>query len=376
MTRIALAATLAAVSAVLLAQPSDRERAEALARRATERLQSLQQEAERLASQERTLLGDLRSLEVTREIKAEEARQAAAKAADAAHALAELDDRVTRLEAENVSQQPELRARLVDLYKLGQGRYLRLLLSTSDLRSVGQAARLVAAVAERDRARVRAHEQTLRDLKTSRASLEANSRALASARAAAERARAEADRAVAARNDRIASIDRERDLNAQLAGELETARDKLQSTLRGLGSGAPAADAGLPFRPFRGDLDWPVAGRVRQRFGAAPPGRPSASGIDIAADDAAPVRAVHQGTVAFAGPFAGFGNLVILQHETDVFTLYGNLSDIAVQRGARVDAGQTLGSVGSSATGPTGLYFEVRVGGQAVDPLQWLKKVP
>ena len=97
-------------------------------------------------------------------------------------------------------------------------------------------------------------------------------------------------------------------------------------------------------------------------------------GIEIAAEEGAPVQAVHGGTVAFAGPFAGFGNLVIVQHDATSFTLYGNLSAMTVGRGDRVDDGQTLGSVGASATGPPGLYFELRIDGQPVDPVQWLKK--
>src|SRR6266852_2234577 len=64
-----------ASSLVLHAQQIDRARTEALARRATERLHALQSEADRLASEERTLLGDLRKLEVERQIKAEELRQ-------------------------------------------------------------------------------------------------------------------------------------------------------------------------------------------------------------------------------------------------------------------------------------------------------------
>ena len=59
-----------ALSLMLQAQPAERPRAEALAQRATDRLQALQKEADRLAADERTLLGDLRKLEVDRQIKA------------------------------------------------------------------------------------------------------------------------------------------------------------------------------------------------------------------------------------------------------------------------------------------------------------------
>lgn len=368
MKRLALAASLLALSAVLLAQQTDRDRAEALSKRAGDRLQALQQEADRLASEERTLLGDLRKLEVAREIKVEELRQAAQNADAAARDLQAVNERVQRLEQEDVSERPQLRARVVELYKLGQGRYLRLLLSTADVKRIGQASRVVAALAKQDRDRVAEHEHTLSELKASRATLEAQSRKLAAARTDAERARADAERAVAARNDLIQNIDRQRDLNAQLAGELTAARQKLQATMRQISPGGASESAALPLRPFKGDLDWPVSGPVRQPFGRG------ASGIEIAAEDGTPVEAVHDGTVAFAGPFTGYGNLIIVQHDSDTFSLYGNLSDTAVARGARVERGQTLGSVGAPTTGPPGLYFELRVGGQAVDPVQWLKK--
>ncbi|HEX4347099.1 MAG TPA: peptidoglycan DD-metalloendopeptidase family protein [Vicinamibacterales bacterium] len=368
MKRIALALSLIALSVALLAQQADRDRAEALSRRASDRLQALQQEADRLASDERTLLGDLRKLEIAREIKAEELHEATARADESAKALQTLNDRVRVLEQEDVSERPQLRARIVELYKLGQGRYLRLLLSTSDVRNVGQASRMVAAMAKRDRDRVTEHERTLNDLKVSRVALQARSRTLIAARLEAEKARTDADASVAARNELIGNIDRERDLNAQLAGELTAAHQKLQATIRQMSAGAVGEVTSLPLRPFRGDLDWPVAGAVRQRFGRA------SNGIEIAADDGAPVQAVHEGTVAFSGPFTGFGNLIIVQHDADTFSLYGNLRDTAVTRGARVERGQTLGSVGASTTGPPGLYFELRVGGQPVDPIQWLKR--
>jgi septal ring factor EnvC (AmiA/AmiB activator) len=86
------------------------------------------------------------------------------------------------------------------------------------------------------------------------------------------------------------------------------------------------------------------------------------------------VSAVHGGVVAFADNFSGFGNLVILDHGGQSFTLYGYLLDIAVKKGAAVEAGQRVGTVGFTLAGPAGLYFEMRVDGQPVDPLQWFKR--
>jgi septal ring factor EnvC (AmiA/AmiB activator) len=360
----------------LLGQQPDRARTEALARRAGERLQSLQREADRLASEERTLLGDLRKLEIDRQIKAEQLQQAAA---DVRAVQADLDattERIDHLQQQDRAQRPDLRARLVETYKLGQGRYLRLLLGTSDLRRLGQATRAVAVMAKLDRDRIASHQRTLGELRSNRASLEARRKKVEALRAEAARVQAAAGRAAQARTDLIRDIDRRRDLNAQLSGELQAAQQRLQLALRGIGAGeTPAQVAVLPLRPFRGDLDWPAAGPVRRRFNRTDGARGQASqGIEIGAADGSAARAIHEGLVAFADIFAGFGNLVILDHGSQTFSLYGNLLDLAVIKGGRVEAGQTVGRVGPSPAGPAGLYFELRVDGQPVDPLQWLRK--
>jgi septal ring factor EnvC (AmiA/AmiB activator) len=375
---VLLATTIAVCGAGASAQAPDRAATEAQAARAAARLQALQRESDQLASEERTLLGELRKLEVERQIRAEELQQADATAKAADREVAAATERIEQLEQQDLAERPDLRARLVEIYKLGRGRYLRLLLSTPDLRRLGQASRAVAALAKLDRERVETHQRTLAALKATRDSLEAEQRRLAALRDAAARAADAAARAAAARAALIHDIDSRRDLNAQFAGELQAAQQKLQASLRQLAEGRPAEPSVLPIKPFRGDLDWPVAGAVRRRFAqpSASHGSAGASkGIEIAAVEGTPAAAVHDGIVAFADVFAGFGHLVILDHGSRTFSLYGNLLDVAVAKGAHVERGQTVGRIGPSPAGPAGLYFELRVDGQPVDPLQWLKKI-
>ncbi len=368
---LAAGAGLVATTAVAGAQAPGRESAEAMARRAGDRLRVLQQEADRLASESRTLLGDLRKLEVERQIKAEELKRVEAEAATAAAELKALDVEVRRLEAEDIAERPAIQARLVDLYKLGRGRYLRLLMSTADARQLAQTTRMAAAIERRDRDRILAHQQRLAALKASRVELAARGTTLAALRTAAARGQAAAQRAVAGRNALLVDIDRRRDLNAQLAGELQMAQQRLQATLRESAAGTTLSVEPLPLRPFRGELDWPSAGTIRARFGAA---SATANGVEIAADEGGPVHAIHEGTVAFAGTFAGFGNLIIVDHGAQNFSLYGHLLETAVSGGGRVERGQPIGTVGQSLAGQPGLYFELRIEGKAVDPLPWLKR--
>ncbi|MBW8861222.1 MAG: peptidoglycan DD-metalloendopeptidase family protein [Acidobacteria bacterium] len=369
---LAVLAASACFAAVASAQPPDRARTEALARRATERLQALQHEADRLAAEERSLLNDVKKLEIERQIRGEEVKRLDA---DTAKLRGELDDTVARMEAleqSSKAETPQLRARLAEIYKLGQARYLRLLLSTADLRRLGQSTRTVAALARLDRERIASHARTLDELKKTRQGLEQRQAQLAALRTAAQKASVAAQRAAQAKNDLIRDIDNKRDLNVQLAGELQTAQQKVQSALHDLSAGgtATADAASLPLRPFRGDLEWPVTGTVSRRFGRGA----ASTGMEIAAPEGAEARAVHDGVVAFAGSFSGFGNLVILDHGSQTFSLYGDLLDVAVKKGDRIDHGRRLGTVGPTSSGVSGLYFELRVDGQPVDPLQWLRK--
>jgi murein hydrolase activator len=364
------------VAPLVAAQQPDRAATEALARRATERLQALQREADRLALQERTLLGELRKLEIERQLRSEELKRLSTEVGTVEAELAATTERMQVLQTSERAAQPELRARLVEIYKLGQARYLRLILSTPDLRHLGQASRTVATLAKLDRDRVASHLQTVAELKSTHSALERRHSDLASLRSSAAKAQAAALRAVQARLELVRDIDRRRDLNAQLEGELQTTQQKLQAMLRDMPSGVavpavPAAEtAALPLGLFRGDLPWPANGEVKRRFS-----RGSASnGIEIAAPEGADALAIHDGVVAFAGTFAGFGNLVILDHGSQTFSLYGDLLGIAVRKGARVADGDPVGSVGPTPAGTNGLYFELRVDGQPVDPLQWLKK--
>jgi murein hydrolase activator len=278
------------------------------------------------------------------------------------------------LEQQEAASRPELRARLVDIYKMGQGRYLRLLLSTADIRQVGQASRILSVLAKLDADRVATRQRTLAELKRTRAALEQRGRRLSTLTAEAGRAQAALDRAAESRSALIRDIDTRRDLNAQLAGELQAAQQKLQTALRDLSAGTSAAEAtSLPLRPFRGDLDWPVTGTLARRPGRAA-GASTPNSIAISAPEGSPVAAIHDGVVAYADTFGGFGNLVIVDHGAQSFSLYGDLLEMSVKKGSRVERGQAIGTVGPAPAGPPELYFELRIDGQSVDPLQWLKK--
>ena len=95
--------------------------------------------------------------------------------------------------------------------------------------------------------------------------------------------------------------------------------------------------------------------------------------MTIASSHGNAVRAVHPGTVVFAGPFTGFGQPVIVDHGRQSHSLYGYLSGLRVQRVATVDGHAVGGEICDAPDGTRALYLDVRVDGRTVDPLLWLK---
>jgi septal ring factor EnvC (AmiA/AmiB activator) len=249
-----------------------------------------------------------------------------------------------------------------------------MLFGARDVREFARAARAIASLASISQKRAEEHRQTLEALRRERAAFAQRARELQARETAAQKARADADRAVAARAARMSEIDSRRDLTAQYVGELQVAYDRVQQQLNA--SEGPGEAVTVPLLPFRGVLDWPTSGKLNSRFGQAE-GRLGGSavrnGIEIAAAEDVPVRAVHGGTVAYADAFTGLGTLVILDHGANNYSLYGYLGSVSVQAGAIVETGAEVGRVGPSPAGPPALYFELRIDGKPTDPVQWLK---
>lgn len=100
-------------------------------------------------------------------------------------------------------------------------------------------------------------------------------------------------------------------------------------------------------------------------------------GIDLAGPAGTPIYAAGDGVVIKAGSSRGFGNLIIIDHGNGLQTWYGhmNSNQIYVRPGQQVKRGDHIAGIGSAgdSTGPH-LHFEVRVGGQRVDPLRYVSR--
>lgn len=146
--------------------------------------------------------------------------------------------------------------------------------------------------------------------------------------------------------------------------------------------------AALPAAPSlmsaRGHLFAPVAGTVIQRFGKGKAGSLTKQGLLLRTRAGALVIAPHDGIVLYAGPFEGFGRILIIEHGDGYHTLLAGLARVDLSVGTRVLAGEPVGAMAADRAGSRvgsednasgndapQLYLELRHNGDPIDPLPW-----
>jgi septal ring factor EnvC (AmiA/AmiB activator) len=128
-----------------------------------------------------------------------------------------------------------------------------------------------------------------------------------------------------------------------------------------------------------GQLDWPVNGNIIYNFGRQQLANNTTirnNGIGIAVPAGTPVRAVAAGTVRIAQQLGTYGQSVVLDHGGGFYSVYSFLGDVAVRQGQSVEKGAVIGRSGgeNSDQGPH-IEFQIRgQGGQALDPIAWLRR--
>lgn len=260
--------------------------------------------------------------------------------------------------------------------RMGATSPLKVMLNQEDPNSVARVARYFGYFAEARMESVKVLEQTLADLSESEAQLAAETEALdhqiTIAREARDRLntrRLEASDIVARYRKSYHTIDAKR---AQLKASERDLVALLDSLKREFFDFAKPSDV-VPFASRKGNLPFPLDGRQVTGFGdLRPEGRVKWTGVLIEAPLGTPVKAIHYGRVVFADWLRGFGLLTIVSHDQGYMSLYGHNQVLLVEPGEWVHPGQIIGETGTSGGQllPT-TYFEIRAGGQPIDPMLW-----
>lgn len=128
------------------------------------------------------------------------------------------------------------------------------------------------------------------------------------------------------------------------------------------------------FASQKGQMRWPVKGRLLNRFGSAKNGSAKIAwdGVTIKAPRGSEIQAIYTGTVVFSDWFQGYGWLLIVDHGRGFMSLYAHAEGLNKSVGDVVKTGEIIALVGDSGgVAQPGLYFEIRRQGAPLDPAVW-----
>jgi murein hydrolase activator len=363
--------------------------------------QQLRNELTRLRGQARTVAGELALLR----------RQATVSqrlVSELNFQLGAVQTKIDSTSSEIVSTQLELQdkrqllnRRLRDLYKRGPLHSVEVLLSSRSFADLLNRYKYLHLVTQRDRALVTQVAELNRQLTLREYELRRDYTDLSYLQTERTREHRELQQLASERGGTLVSLREHEESTTSRLNELARDERRLTDLISGLETrrreaerraSAPAAPGGArPNAPAArpaagstmttadlGNLAWPADGRLAYRFGRAAQANGTFiryNGVGIATAAGTPVRAVEAGTVEMAAPFEGYGPTVVVSHGGGYYSLYLYLRDVSVQRGAQVTRGQVVGTVGGEHT-PEGAHLEFQIrapGGQAVDPLTWLR---
>lgn len=338
-------------------------------------------------------------------VNAELAKQANALAG-AARAVRQTDaelaakqQQLDQLQQQRATLQQKLdsqRAAIADLlratYALGHGSDLRLLLGDEDVARISRAL-VYSKYFQQDRVKrvqqlmadlaklqeleqaITAEQQALQATRTQR---EQQARTLAQQRTAQQKLAAAADAQYKDQAQRLAALKQNAQSLNNLVDKLQqvvdeaareaaarAAADRAAATRRHPGhKPPPPIEVGSANANIRGNLPWPASGVVNS-YG---------SGVLIKAAGGSEIHAVARGRVIYAGFLRGYGMLTIVNHGNGWMSMYGNNETLLHGVGDQVEAGETIGTASAPTGVNTGVYFELRKGGQPVDPRSWLRQ--
>ncbi|MBF0227355.1 MAG: peptidoglycan DD-metalloendopeptidase family protein [Desulfobacterales bacterium] len=153
--------------------------------------------------------------------------------------------------------------------------------------------------------------------------------------------------------------------------------DKKVSSLPNIDSAFPNKGDKKNFSSHKGLLNMPIKGKIVSVFGSHINTEFNIetfrSGIDIKAERGDPVKAVFEGNILFANWFKGYGNMMIIDHGDNYYSVYAHAEELFKKTGDFVEADEVIANVGDFGSfGDATLYFEIRHHGKPLDPIKWL----
>lgn len=341
------------------------------------------QKSDEAQRKEASVLQELEEADHRIKLRREDFVRVSEKLREKDHEIADTNASLRRLREGIVQREGSIRSRLRVMYKEGPNGQLKLLLASSGYNDLQARLASLRWISRREFQLLEGHradrvrlESTESHLLRVRGELQGYQQEIVAKLAAVKDERTKKDRL-------LARVRSEKVMYVKAVEELEKSAQRIEGLIREFearrkaSASARTAPSGEGLTRLKGRLGWPTEGDVVALFGRQKHPKfdtyVQRKGIEIRAGHGTVIRSVSDGVVAFADWMRGYGLLAIVDHGEGFFSLYAHASKLLVGVGDSVRGHQPIGEIGDTGlTGESTLYFELRQGGEALDPLAWL----
>ncbi len=351
---------------------------------------------------ERSLLGELETIEKELQVQKNMLATLRRESEEQEFLLSDKQEYLNQVLAEKRAHQVHVKNRLAGYYRLGSIGLMNVVFSSESLPELLDFQEYFGLMVQRDHAII---QKYLAQLKESNRAREEHARENLRLMKLADEVKENEMKLSLIREEKsflLKQVNTEQHLYEQAVSEIEEAAADLAATLQKLQKAAepqkvaalppgkietekkklpkkkaPVAQKGFPAQ--KGLLNPPVKGTVITRFGQKIKGKfdssTMASGIDIRVKKGVEIKAIYDGKIIHSGYLRGYGNLMIIDHGQQYFTLISRAADFYKKEGSKVASGEIIGMSGEGdPLFGESLHFEIRKGSKPEDPLLWLKK--
>jgi len=359
-----------------------------------------QTEYEQIKGKEQDLLKELRSIDRQLKKSQQKLQEYRKKLAKNEEDLKRVATNLSRLQKKYEQKNKALAKRLRAIYKMGDLGYLTPLFAMSSQANVQQQMKYLQRIAENDQRLMKSAEEGIQAILKEKAALEKHKQEIVQKQKEIKQQNLQIAAQKQQKTELLGKIRKDSHQFALVMGEIEESAKELEEFISDLGTKDkkfhekiietgkkiifPANEKEVVekyrkhFRANKGKFLWPVQGRIITPFGKVRIDNTYTlyKGVDIQAKNGTPFYSVFKGTIKYADWFDGYGNLIIVDHGGNFYTLYAHADELSVKSGDPVETRQVIGKVGDTdSIKGSHLYFEIRANGKPENPQTWLAKV-
>lgn len=341
-------------------------------------IKNIENKLKKLKKKKGSLLDEIYTIELKQAKAAAEVRRVKLRLVKTGREADKKKREIKKLRSDVQSSQVNLRKALRILYKLGEGAYIKFFVRVDSFNELFKNYRFFASLINYKSEEIGNLRANLLKLEKLEKELQGQYDVLSSLRKSRELKLLSIRSLKSSKLDLIGKINSDRRSYTRLLDELKEEAVNLDKILKGeqvqFKIGLLSANA---VRTLRGKLKWPLRGEVVSFFGKKKSTKFDTyvfnNGIEIKPSASAKVKAVYDGQVVFTDYFKGYGNLIIIQHAKNFYSLYGHCEEILKKKGDVVTEGDVISLAGDTGSAPgKSLYFEIRKDLQPENPLKWL----